>query len=123
MTQSFRLENVGLINKDKKLSFKFNGKIYYGYEGDTLASALIANGVHLVGRSFKYHRPRGFFGAGVDEPYAVVQLYRNGETEPNVKATEQEPFTYIDTNVEIGKNCWIGNNVTIYSGEIGRAHV
>ena len=64
MTQTFRLENVGLINRDKKLSFKFNGKNYYGYEGDTLASALIANGVHLVGRSFKYHRPRGFLGAG-----------------------------------------------------------
>ena len=74
MTQSFRLENVGLINRDKKLSFKFNGVTYYGFEGDTLASALIANGIHLVGRSFKYHRPRGFFGAGVDEPYAIVQL-------------------------------------------------
>ena len=48
MTQSFRLEKVGLINRNKKLSFKFNGKIYYGYEGDTLASALIANGVHLM---------------------------------------------------------------------------
>ena len=66
MTQDFRLENVGLINRNIKLSFKFNGKTYYGYEGDTLASALIANGVHLVGRSFKYHRPRGFFGVGVD---------------------------------------------------------
>ena len=80
MTQNFRVESVGLINRDKKLSFKFNNKIYYGYEGDTLASALLANGVHLIGRSFKYHRPRGFFGAGVDEPYAIVQLYRNGET-------------------------------------------
>ena len=57
MTQAFRIENVGLVNRDKKLSFKFNGKTYYGYEGDTLASALLANGVHLVGRSFKYHRP------------------------------------------------------------------
>ena len=66
MPQSYRLDNIGLINRDKKLSFKFNGVIYNGYEGDTLASALIANGVHLVGRSFKYHRPRGFFGAGVD---------------------------------------------------------
>ena len=54
MSQSFRLENSGLINRDKKLSFKFNGKTYYGFEGDTLASALIANGVHLIGRSFKY---------------------------------------------------------------------
>ena len=57
MDQNYRLSDVGLINRDKKLSFKFNGKTYYGYEGDTLASALIANGVHLVGRSFKYHRP------------------------------------------------------------------
>ena len=89
MSQNFRLENGGLINRNKKLSFKFNGKTYFGYEGDTLASALIANGVHLVGRSFKYHRPRGFFGAGVDEPYAMVQLYRNNETEPNVKATSR----------------------------------
>ena len=92
MTQNFRLESGGLINRSKKISFKFNGKNYFGYEGDTLASALIANGVHLIGRSFKYHRPRGFFGAGVDEPYAIVQLYRNGETEPNIKATEQELF-------------------------------
>ena len=50
MTQSFRLNDVGLINREKKLSFKFNGVTYYGYEGDTLASALIANGVHLVGK-------------------------------------------------------------------------
>ena len=61
MTQAFRIENGGLINRDKKLSFKFNGKTYLGYEGDTLASALLANGVHLVGRSFKYHRPSRFF--------------------------------------------------------------
>ena len=92
MSQNFRLNNVGLINRDKKISFKFNGKNYSGYEGDTLASALIANGVHLIGRSFKYHRPRGFFGVGVDEPYAIVQLYRNGETDPNCRATEQELF-------------------------------
>ena len=57
MDQSFRLSDIGLINRNKKLSFKFNGKNYYGYEGDTLASALIANGIHLIGRSFKYHRP------------------------------------------------------------------
>ena len=92
MSQDFRLDNIGLINRDKKISFKFNGKNYFGYEGDTLASALIANGVHLVGRSFKYHRPRGFFGSGVDDPYAIVQLYRNNETDPNVRATEQELF-------------------------------
>ena len=82
MSQNYRLDNVGLVNRDKKLSFKFNGKKYFGYEGDTLASALLANGIHLVGRSFKYHRPRGFFGAGVDEPYAIVQMNRNNEVTP-----------------------------------------
>ena len=54
MKQSHRLNNVGLINRDKVITFNFNGKSYQGYEGDTLASALLANGVHLVGRSFKY---------------------------------------------------------------------
>ena len=56
MSQDFRLDNVGMVNREKKISFKFNGKKYFGFEGDTIASALIANGVHLVGRSFKYHR-------------------------------------------------------------------
>ena len=110
MPQNFRLDNVGLINRDKKISFKFNGKKYYGYEGDTLASALIANGVHLVARSFKYHRPRGFFGAGVDEPYAIVQLYRNNETEPNVRATEQELFEGLEAK---SVNCWPSVNFDI----------
>ena len=103
MSQGFRLENIGLINRDKKLSFKFNGKKYHGFEGDTLASALIANGVHLVGRSFKYHRPRGFFGAGVDEPYAIVQMNRNNEVDPNVRATEQELFEGLEAK---SVNCW-----------------
>ena len=110
MSQNFRLDNVGLVNRDKKLSFIFNGKKYFGYKGDTLASALLANGVHLVGRSFKYHRPRGFFGAGVDEPYAVVQLYRNKETEPNVKATEQELFEGLEAK---SVNCWPSVNFDI----------
>ena len=110
MKQDYRLNDIGLINRDKKISFKFNGKKYFGYEGDTLASALLANGVHLIGRSFKYHRPRGFFGAGVDEPYAVVQLYRNNETEPNVKATEQELFEGLEAN---SVNCWPSVNFDI----------
>ena len=59
-------------------------------KADTLASALLANGVHLVGRSFKYHRPRGFIGAGVDEPNAHVQLYSGAKTEPNAVATTVE---------------------------------
>ena len=110
MTQSFRLKSGGLINRNKKISFNFNGKNYLGYEGDTLASALIANGVHLIGRSFKYHRPRGFFGAGVDEPYAIVQLYRNGETEPNIKATEQELFEGLEAK---SVNCWPSVNFDV----------
>ncbi len=103
MSEKFRLDKGGLINRNKKISFKFNGKKYFGYEGDTLASALIANGVHLVGRSFKYHRPRGFFGAGVDEPYAIVQMNRNNEVDPNVRATEQELFEGLEAK---SVNCW-----------------
>jgi len=103
MPQNFRLENIGLINRDKKISFKFNKKSYFGYQGDTLASALLANGVHLIGRSFKYHRPRGLFGSGVDEPYAIVQLYRDGESVANIKATEQELFEGLEAT---SVNCW-----------------
>ena len=84
MSQNFRLNTGGLINRDKPIEFKFNGKKYIGYEGDTLASALLANGIHLIGRSFKYHRPRGFFGAGVDEPNAKMQVEINGCSEPNL---------------------------------------
>ena len=90
MSQNFRLVKGGYINRNKKISFKFNGKKYFGYEGDTLASALLANGVHLIGRSFKYHRPRGFLGASVEEPNAQVQLYRGAKTEPNAVATTVE---------------------------------
>ena len=91
MSNSFRTTNSnGLINKDKKINFTFNGTIYHGYEGDTLASALIVNGVHLVGRSFKYHRPRGFLGVGVEEPNAMVQLHDGNKSEPNIIATEVE---------------------------------
>jgi len=82
MSQKYRLDKGGYINRNKRISFTFNRKKYFGYEGDTLASALLANGIHLVGRSFKYHRPRGFFGAGVDEPNAKVQLYKGNKTEP-----------------------------------------
>ena len=66
MSNEYRLSSGGQINRSETISFKFNGKTLHGYKGDTLASALLANGIHLVGRSFKYHRPRGFFGAGVD---------------------------------------------------------
>ena len=103
MSQSYRLTNEGLINRNKEITFSFNGKKYVGYEGDTLASALLANGVHLVGRSFKYHRPRGFFGAGVDEPNAKLQIQLNGHSEPNVNATEIELVDGIEAT---SQNCW-----------------
>ena len=103
MSQKYRLDNIGYINRDKKISFTFNRKKYFGYEGDTLASALLANGIHLVGRSFKYHRPRGFFGAGVDEPNAKVQLYKGAKTEPNANATEVE---LVEGLIVKSQNCW-----------------
>ena len=104
MSQNYRLDKIGYINRGKKISFKFNGKKYFGYEGDTLASALLANGIHLVGRSFKYHRPRGFIAAGVDEPNAKVQLYHGSEkTEPNATATEVE---LVEGLVAKSQNCW-----------------
>ena len=110
MQQDFRLENEGLINRNKKISFKFNGKKLYGYEGDTLASALLANGIHLVGRSFKYHRPRGFFGSGVDEPNAKMQIEMNGHSEPNVNATEIELVEGLSAS---SQNCWPSVNFDI----------
>ena len=103
MLQKFRLDKAGYINRKKKILFKFNGKKYFGYEGDTLASALLANGIHLVGRSFKYHRPRGFIGAGVDEPNAQVQLYDGSKTEPNAIATTIE---LVEGLVAKSQNCW-----------------
>ncbi len=77
---------------NKKISFTFDRNKYFGFEGETLASALIRNGVFLVGRSFKYHRPRGIIGSGSEEPNAIVQLESGEITEPNVKATEIEIY-------------------------------
>jgi heterotetrameric sarcosine oxidase alpha subunit len=103
VTQPFRLASGGLIDRDRTLCFRFNDKSYEGYAGDTLASALLANGTHLVGRSFKYHRPRGIFGVGGEEPNALVQLGVDGRSEPNVRATQQELY---DGLVSSSQNCW-----------------
>ncbi len=75
MTASFRLANAGRLGRGRSIRFNFDGKEYAGVEGDTLASALLANGVHLVGRSFKYHRPRGILSAGAEEPSALVGIH------------------------------------------------
>ena len=87
---SMRLERGGRIDRDKPVTFTFDGQAYSGVEGDTLASALLANDVHLVGRSFKYHRPRGVFSAGNEEPNALVRLGSGARAEPNIRATQIE---------------------------------
>ncbi|MFL9875428.1 sarcosine oxidase subunit alpha family protein [Paraburkholderia megapolitana] len=92
MSQKDRLGAGGRINRAIPLTFTFNGRTYQGFQGDTLASALLANGVHFVARSFKYHRPRGIVTAGVEEPNAVVQLERGAYTVPNARATEVELY-------------------------------
>ncbi|MGE0719766.1 MAG: 2Fe-2S iron-sulfur cluster-binding protein, partial [Alphaproteobacteria bacterium] len=89
----YRLGEGGrCIDRSSALRFTFEGRHYGGFRGDTLASALIANGVGLVARSFKYHRPRGIFSAGAEEPSALVQLGRGGRSEPNLRATQVELF-------------------------------
>ena len=90
--QPNRLAEGGRIDRKRPLSFRFNGKGYQGYAGDTLASALLANGVCVVGRSFKYHRPRGVLSAGAEEPNAFVQLASGPRSEPNPRATQIELF-------------------------------
>ena len=82
----------GLIDRSNALRFTFDGKTYAGHPGDTLASALLANDVRLVGRSFKYHRPRGVFSAGSEEPNAMVELRSGARQEPNTRATVAELF-------------------------------
>ncbi|MDP4991075.1 MAG: 2Fe-2S iron-sulfur cluster-binding protein, partial [Marivita lacus] len=81
-----------LINRDRPVSFKFNGTLLNGYQGDTLASALLANDQMLMGRSFKYHRPRGVVASGSEEPNAIVGLGTGNRFEPNQRATTTEIF-------------------------------
>ena len=103
MNQPFRLPSGGLIDRSRPLTFTFNGARLSGYAGDSLASALLANGVHLVGRSFKYHRPRGIVCAGADEPNALVQLETGARTAPNMRATQIELY---DGLAAASQNCW-----------------
>ena len=85
-----RLPAGGRVDRARPLRFRFDGRDYTGLQGDTLASALLANGVRRVARSFKYHRPRGILSAGVEEPNALVQLFEGARTVPNARATEVE---------------------------------
>ena len=91
-SQPFRLASGGLIDRATAMPFTFDGREYYGHPGDTLASALLANGIHLTGRSFKYHRPRGILYAGPEEPNALVELRTGARREPNTRATVAELY-------------------------------
>src|SRR5580692_6026795 len=91
MTGEFRTAEGGRVDRAKPIPFFFDGKPYGGLAGDTLASALIANGVHLMGRSFKYHRPRGLLSTGSDEPNALVGVGRDeAHYSPNLRASQVE---------------------------------
>ncbi len=101
--QTHRTSQGGIVDRSRTIGFTFDGKRYEGHAGDTLASALLANGVHLVGRSFKYHRPRGILTAGSEEPNALIQLGDGAKTEPNLRATQIELF---DGLVASSQNRW-----------------
>ncbi|HXS20777.1 MAG TPA: sarcosine oxidase subunit alpha family protein [Steroidobacteraceae bacterium] len=93
MSDAFRTTSGGHIDRRRPLRFRFDDRDYTGLAGDTLASALLANGVHLLGRSFKYHRPRGILGAGPEEPNALVTVRRDSaRVTPNVRATQVELY-------------------------------
>jgi sarcosine oxidase subunit alpha len=88
----FRLPEGGRIDRSRTLNFRFDGRAFSGHPGDTLASALLANGVHLMGRSFKYHRPRGPISIGAEEPNALVAIGSGARHTPNLRATQVELY-------------------------------
>ena len=98
-----RIAGKGLINREKTLNFKFDGRSYKGFEGDTVASALLASGKKIFGRSFKYHRPRGVLTAGSEEPNALITVGQGAFQDPNVRATTQEIFEGLITK---SQNNW-----------------
>jgi len=99
----YRLGQGGVIDRSVSHRFRFNGQELSGFAGDTLASALLANGVRLIGRSFKYHRPRGILTAGSEEPSGLVTVGEGAERDPNIKATTVE---LADGLVAESQNCW-----------------
>ncbi len=104
MNAPFRIAGAGRLNDARHVSFSFDGNSHGGLVGDTLASALLANGVHLVGRSFKYHRPRGVLSAGSEEPSALVGIHRDAARKvPNVRATVQELYDGLHA---VSQNRW-----------------
>ena len=101
---SFRANSGGHVDRSRPLTFTFDGKAYRGFAGDSLASALLANGVHLVGRSFKYHRPRGILAAGPEEPNGLVTVYRDAARyTPNLRVTQVELYEGLQA---VSQNRW-----------------
>ncbi len=98
-----RIDGKGLIDRTKPVRFRFDGKDYAGFAGDTLASALLANGVKLMGRSFKYHRPRGVMTAGSEEPNAMVEVIDGAQQTPNCRATTLEIYAGLEAR---SQNRW-----------------
>jgi len=104
MTGTFRAAAGGGIDRSRRLHFSFDGERFIGAAGDTLASALLANGVHLMGRSFKYHRPRGLLAAGAEEPNALVTVRRDAaRCTPNLRATQVELYEGLEAH---SQNRW-----------------
>jgi methylglutamate dehydrogenase subunit C len=97
---SFRLPQGGLVDRGTKLGFTLDGRVFVGLSGDTLASALLAAGERLVGRSFKYHRPRGVMTSSSEEPNALVELRRGARREPNTKATTIELYDGLEASTQ-----------------------
>jgi heterotetrameric sarcosine oxidase alpha subunit len=94
----WRLASGGLIDRSAPLPFVFDNRAYVGFQGDTLASALMANGVRLLGRSFKYHRPRGLVASGSEEPNALVEMRTGARREPNIPATIVELYAGLEAS-------------------------
>ena len=99
----FTRTNSSLLEKNIEINFEFNGAKYKGFQGDTLASALLANNIILIGRSFKYHRPRGIVSSGSHEPNALVEIIYKDFAEPNIKATTVELYDGLKAK---SQNCW-----------------
>ena len=123
MTQPFRSAEGGRIDRERTVHFTFDGRPYQGFAGDTLASALLANDVCLVGRSFKYHRPRGILSAGSEEPNALVTIDRGvGRITPNLRATQVELYDgllahsqnrFPSLRFDLGAISWIGGALAV----------
>ena len=112
---NLRTAQGGRVDRLQPLTFTFDGRAFSGFAGDTLASALLANDVHLVGRSFKYHRPRGLLAAGAEEPNALVTVARDAaRLTPNLRATQVELYA--------GLTAWSQNRWPSLRWDAGRVN-